>query len=352
MYIDGDHYAYLGPASKPSSLDYSAESLAVHTHCSQIGKQCNLRTNSGASEPFHCTDALYGDLAQPLINVDQFDGVTGLPFRSAGIVFYQDAGLTKLANKSSNTESFLTRPANPQHLAVWAVLELPAPDEQTAGGDVVVPMHGGTTWLLNCSATAYKVSYNLVNGSIQHTTAEMANGSVGTIVNAGNYWGFGKVALETAEYSASQFNDTNQMADSWAKAYSRAAMALTAGIMTARRDLEEQIRSTKLVSRVPKAPLYTLVALNSIYAILGVVLACLALGSNPSETNELREKLSTAGLVAACFEGDRAERSVDKKREMFAEYEGVSSGRLGVEQSISQGGYVFRLRQGLQKGVP
>lgn len=198
MYIDDKHYAYMGPATVQSDLDYRAETLAMHTQCSQIGKQCDLRVTSGASEPFSCTDSLYGDLAVPTINGLDVDGVTGLAFRSAGIVFYRDAGLTKLANISTNTESFLTRPSNPQHLAAWARVELAATEEQTADGNVVTPMHGGTTWLLNCTATAYQVTYDFINGSIQNAAAELANGSVGTIMNSGNYYGFGKVALETA----------------------------------------------------------------------------------------------------------------------------------------------------------
>ncbi|OCT51727.1 hypothetical protein CLCR_08263 [Cladophialophora carrionii] len=352
MYIDDTHFAYLGPAIIPSNLDYRAESLAIHTQCRQMGKQCNLGFNqSGTSEPFHCTDAFYGDLGQPIINGDDTDAVSGLAFRSAGIVFYRDAGLTQLANKSTETESFLTRPSNPQHLAAWAKVELGATSLQTADGNVVTPTRGGTSWPLNCSATAYEITYSFINGTLQHATAEVANGSVGTILAAGNYYGFGKVALETAAYSASQYNNTAQMADAWARAYSRTAMALGSGIMTARADLEEQLRSSRLVSRVPKAPLYTLVALNTVYAVLGFVLAWLALGSNPSETNELREKLSTAGLVAFCFEGDRAERVVDRKRQMFAEYEGAPSSRVGVEENIYQGGYVFRLRHGPHKAA-
>lgn len=152
--------------------------------------------------------------------------------------------------------------------------------------------------------------------------------------------------MKPHSYSASQYNDTSEMADSWARAYSRTAAALAAGIVSPRADLAEQIRSTKLVSRVPKAPLYTLVALNSLYAILGVTLAWFAIRSNPHETNELREKLSTAGLVALCFEGRRAERRVRKKKEMFRECEksGEASGLVGIEESIREGGHVFRLR--------
>ncbi|KIX00993.1 uncharacterized protein Z518_10059 [Rhinocladiella mackenziei CBS 650.93] len=319
--IDGKHMAYLGPAQNPVGPDYRAEALAMYTQCSQIGRHCDLHTEAGSLLPFQCTDAFYGDLGIPNINGEEADGVTGLALRSAGIVFYQDTALTQLANLSSGSgsgESFLTRAANPHYIGVWAKVELPATERQTADGNVVVPGHGGASWILNCSAAAYQIKHDNINGSIQHATAEMANGSVGTILNAANYYGFGKVALETAAYAASQYNDTQKMADSWAMAYSSAAIALSSGIMAGRTDLEEQQRSTKLVSRVPKAPLYTLVCLNTIYAMLGIVLAVLAWRSNPSDTNELRERLSTSGLVAALFEGDRAEKPIDQKREMFA----------------------------------
>jgi hypothetical protein len=360
MYIGDRHFAYLGPAHIPTNLDYRTEALGVHTQCSQMGKQCGLGINkSETAEPFHCTDSFYGDLSQPIINGGDKDGVTKLAFRSAGIVFFKDAALTQLANLSSGdgADNFSTRPTNPHYLAAWAKTELGATDNQTADGNVVTPTHGGTSWLLNCSTTAYQITYDFINGTLQHVTAERANGSVGTLFNIGAYYGFGKVALETAAYSANQYQDPPEMADAWARAYSRTAAALGSGIIAPRANLEEQIRSTKLVSRVPKAPLYTLVGLNTLYALLGVALACLALSSHPSETNELRKKLSTAGIVAACFEGERAERAVEKKREMFAEYEGAdadaASGRVSVEESkgLGAGGFVFRLRKRGRKSV-
>jgi hypothetical protein len=146
------------------------------------------------------------------------------------------------------------------------------------------------------------------------------------------------------------------MADSLARAYSRTAMALGAGIMTPRADLKEQIRSTRLVSCVPKAPLYTLVGLNWVYAVIGVVPAMMALESRPEETKEVGEKLSTAGLLALCSEGVRAERVVRRKRDIFAEFAGVAiasaSARVAVQESRAPGGgHVFRLRD-ISKEIP
>lgn len=340
--VDGKHMAYLGPASNPRELDYRADALAVHTTCHQIGKQCGLKTDA-ASVRFNCTDELYGDLAQPSINGARQDGVTGLPLRNAGVVFYQDAALTRLANDSAD-DTYLTRPANPQHLAAWAKIELPANDEQIEDGNVVVPMHGGTTWVLNCTATAYQITYDFVNGSIRHADAQVANGSVGTILHSAAYYGFGKVSLETAAYAASQYNSTQAMADDWASAYSVAALALSSGFMAPRANLEEQVRSSKLVSRVPKAPLYTLVALNCVYALSGLVLAWFAARAEPEKTNDLRERLSTSALVAFCFEGDRARRAVEKKRELFDEHAGVGTGRVGLARA-QEGGVSFVRRQ-------
>jgi hypothetical protein len=110
------------------------------------------------SEPFHCTDALYGDLVQHTINGYDRDSATGLAFRSTGIVFCRGVQLSRLANLSSGDSSFLTRPINPQHLAAWAKVELPANEAQNADGNVVTPTNGGTSWLLNCSATGYSVT--------------------------------------------------------------------------------------------------------------------------------------------------------------------------------------------------
>jgi hypothetical protein len=352
-FIDGDHFAYLGPASAPLDLDYRATSLAVHTQCSQIGKKCNLHTESGASMPFDCTDALYGNMAVPSINGQTEDSVTGGSIlRQAGIIPYRDAGLTKLANESSDGSTYDTIPSNPHHMAVWARLSLESNADQQADGNVVTPEHGGSVWLLNCSTTTYTMTYDMINGTVHNAVAQVANGSLGTIINAPLYWGLGALPLESVAVAAGQYNDTARIAEAFAQGYSTTAMAMSSGIMTSRTNLEEQLRQPRLVSKVPKAPLYALVGLNSLYAFLGTVLAILALRSSPADTNEIRQKLTTAGIVAASFEPERAARPVEREREMFAEHEGVFAGKVGMDRSLGHGGYVLRLRQGLHKDVP
>jgi hypothetical protein len=349
--IDGKHFAYLGPSSMPPGLDYRADALAMQTTCQHIGAQCNLHASNN-SISFKCNPSLYGDLSSPTINGDSRDSITGHPFRNAGIVFYRDATLAEPSNTTS--PSYLTYPANPQHLAAWARTELPSTPSQRVTHDVVTPADSssGTTWLLNCTATAHTLTYALINGTLSPSlsVAHPANASTGTILNSPLYYGFGKVSLETAAYAASQYQTPQEMADSWARAYSRASVALSSGVMVGRADLEEMVRRRVLVSRVPKTPLFVLVALNVVYAVGGVVLGVWAWrtvgkGEGVGDgVNDLRERLSTAGLVACAFEGERARRAVGRKRELFGEWEGVGTGRVGLGEAV-EGGTVFVLRQ-------
>ena len=127
-------------------------------------------------------------------------------------------------------------------------------------------------------------------------------------------------------------------------------MGISAGVFDTRINLAEQTRESILVTRVPKAPLFTLVALNCVYCVLGLVLAFMALASHPADVNDVRERLSIAGLTAFCFEGTRAKKPAEKKRQMFSEHEGTGSSRVGVERSGYEG-WEYTVRQGLPKNV-
>ena len=333
--LDDRTLAYLGPANIQPRLDFQASTLAMHTQCTPIAAKCNLRVESGASEPFHCSDAFFGDLPSRTINGDTDDGVSGLPLLNqyTGAVFYEDEGLTKYAN-----DSFTSHKQNPYYLGVWGILSgMNANDEMLKSGNIVRPMHGGVSWILGCTATAYELTYSWVNGSAAVNSATVANGTVGTMINAPIYYGLGKASLDVNAYAATGEEDAQALADSYAYQYSRTAMALFSGTLTGRPTIVEQQRERVLVARVPKAPLYLLVAFNIVYGVLGIVLAVLALSASPSETNEVRERLSIAGIVASSFEGARARRPLESKKEMFAEHFGESSGKVGIQRSGYEG---------------
>ena len=343
--INNQTYAFLGPANIPNDLDYQATTVALGTQCEAITKQCNLHVDDGASSPFHCNDNFYGDIAVPSVDGSGVDPFSGSNYATTGILYFQDPGLTHFANGSFNN-----RIQNPYHLGVWAHPNLAASTQQINTGAFVTPMHGGQAWLLNCTSTAYDMTYNWVNGTVQSANITKANGTVSTSLQAPAFYNLGKPWLDTTAYGAGAEPDGESLAESWATSYSKLVMGLSAGFMSNRTNLLEQTRQTKLVSRIPKVPLYFLIALNVVYAILGVALAIAALASGPHTNNDVRERLSVAGLVAYCFEGTRAQRPVEKKRQMFAEHDNAGTSRIGVERSAYDG-WEYTLRQELPKTV-
>ena len=312
-HIDNKTLAYLGPADIPARFDYQASTFAMHTQCTPIGAKCNLRATSGATEPFHCTDAFFGDLPSRTINGDTEDPYSGLSLFTAntGIVFYKDAGLTQYANAS-----FKSHVQNPYYMGVWAYpLGITSTPSLVEDGNVVVPYHGGVTWLLSCTATTYEMTYSWVNGSVTVDDLTIANGTTGSMLASTIYYGFGKSFLDSIAYGASGAGNPIDLADSYAYGYSRTALALVAGVMAPRDNLQEQRWEKVLVARVPKAPLYLLLVGNLGYAILGVVLAVLALGAERRGVGGVREMVSVKGLVKTGFGEDEGRATVGVERE-------------------------------------
>ncbi len=192
--------------------------------------------------------------------------------------------------------------------------------------------------MLNCTTTAYDLTYDWVNGTVQSGNLTKANATIGSTLQYPSYLNFAKAWMDTAAYGAGAEASGEALADAWSTSYSKVATGLTAGFLSNRTNTLEQIRETKLVSRVPKVPLYFLIALNLVYAILGVVLASMALVSKPNGSNDVRERMSIVGLVAFAFEGERARKAVEEKRQMFAEYNNEGLSTIRMERSV-QGGW-------------
>jgi len=79
-----------------------------------------------------------------------------------------------------------------------------------------------------------------------------------------------------------------------------------------------------LVSRVPKAPLFTLIGLNLLYALLGILLMLYTLCfAKPSENRDVQARLTLSGLASFCFEDEgRARAPVEKVERLFEERAG------------------------------
>jgi hypothetical protein len=104
--------------------------------------------------------------------------------------------------------------------------------------------------------------------------------------------------------------------------------------------LASQVREQILVARVPKAPLFALIATNLLLVLLGIILAIVALIASRGNTGEVQARLSIPALVAALFEENRA-KPVEEVEDMFEERHGEHGPRIGVAKVV-EGGWVFQ----------
>ena len=113
--------------------------------------------------------------------------------------------------------------------------------------------------------------------------------------------------LKSAFLSSAQQASTSQAsADFVAGEFSRSSVSMLAAITDGRSNIAEQTRESRLVTRLPKAPLFTLISLNLLFTVLAVILTIIAFVSQPRRTRNVQARLSIAGLVAALLEPNSA----------------------------------------------
>ena len=222
----------------------------------------------------------------------------------------------------------------------------PDPSAQlTKDPDIVTPVHGGLAWVLKCNTSVYDLVYTYRNGTIIDPLLSLANASMGGLIAAPMNEDFPLSNLETATKVASFSSSAQQLADKWAKSYSQIALGLSAGVMTSKPSSLEHRITPILVARIPKAPLFTLVALNLIYVIIGLGLALYALLTSDfaGGAGAIRQRLTIPGLVAECFEDSRrAPQGWNEVERLFAEKDGKGlSSRVAAEEG-ENGGWKLR----------
>ena len=120
----------------------------------------------------------------------------------------------------------------------------------------------------------------------------------------------------------------------FAAIYDQTLLSIPAGVMQSRPPLNVSRRVTTQVTRVPRAPFVSLVLLNLLYAIVGIVLtasAVMAVASGRG-VRDAQVRLSLAAIVAERFEnpalGDDA-REVD---ELYAERRGLATKKVTMKR--------------------
>ncbi|PYH89986.1 hypothetical protein BO71DRAFT_402603 [Aspergillus ellipticus CBS 707.79] len=317
-------YAYLGIPDSPvvARRDFAAETYGASTQCALISSQCNL-TKVATTLRYNCSSGFAG-------YIENTDLTTG---------FFPDARMTD-DTKESDASNYGT--GNPFYYAVAGILS-------ASGGHVpnstefVQNESGPYGYVLGCHTTIHDIRYHRVNNAITRFAPAVSNTS------ASNIW---QTSIsQTVDWEANiqdaigiaAFSATGpEFSETVARAFSQVVIALGADGIEARPSDLVQEEDTLLVARVPKAPLFTLVAVNALYIVCGVVFAALALWTARHEAPDLHARLGITGLVADRFEDPGLRRETQSVDDMFEEYAGQESRRVAIDPSHAGGVYVYR----------
>ena len=226
VYQNGAPYVLLADVqAATSSVDFSASTIAINTHCTPISSACNLTFLNGVSIPFNCSNAFFG---YPSL-FDPTAMQTCSPKGGWTMSFFNDSGLTKPADYSN--------PVNPIYIGMASIVNVNGDVGHLYNeSDIVQVLNGGDAFVPRCNATVYNVSYSFINGFSSNTT-ELKPPSVNmaSIVNA---------PQQVTQYSLNQFpngaiharfsNTPQELADKMALVYSQTALGFAAGLFSPR----------------------------------------------------------------------------------------------------------------------
>ena len=198
-------------------------------------------------------------------------------------------------------------------------------------------------FVFKCDVTAYSLTYALVNHTLVSANLTLADDDVASLLRNMVQTGGGTPTLEySSQLAVAQSSSIDEMATNFALQLDQLMLAFSANFWTPVPNLQEQTRNNMLVTRVPKAPLFTLIVLCLIFVLLGVAVTVLALTGQTPHTREVQARLNIFGVVASRFESDeRNETLVTNLENVFEERDGNSrSTRIGVARS-RKGGWIY-----------
>jgi hypothetical protein len=104
-------------------------------------------------------------------------------------------------------------------------------------------------------------------------------------------------------------------------------------------NVEEQVRTQILATRMPKAPLFTLVVANLLYVLFGIALVCFISAGSPRKTYLIKQRLTIEGLAATSFEpASSTGLDAESTQDFFAESKTPGhSTRVGLRYDAQSG---------------
>ncbi|KPI39580.1 uncharacterized protein AB675_3577 [Cyphellophora attinorum] len=324
----GNYYDYnaqhffLGDIQSNATLDFSALVNSVQTQCHVITQDCDV------GEGFTC-----GSFSAPSF---AWSGAVGLnpPVgaglnneSNVGIQFFNSSNHSDAVGRNGSTNLFAMQ--NPIPFLVWSKGFPPVDtssdqfaymrDNHYIGSDA----SGDPVFILDCEMSIYHGRYNWTNG---------------VIPTGGLY----DLALAEPEYGA-------LYSAAFAMDTALGHLSLQdAAALAAYQDKPETLATRfndVLVTMVPKAPLWTLIALKAVYALFALVLAVLAVAlAEPLTTQDIKERLTINGLAAGLFEAEsHLKTGVKEMEELFDEHKHQATRtvqKVGIVQN-ERGGWTW-----------
>ena len=351
---DAQHYFFLGDVQSGQDLDFVANTIAATTQCEVVTQDCQLNSNSPGFSCFGYQSPSFTYSGQVGIDPTALMVPDNMTMPMVGIQFFDDSGLQNpIGFGNQSTELFVAQ--NPVHFLTWSK-GFPPVDTSTKQYDEMrqkkflqLDPSGDNVFVLNCSLSIYHTTYAWVNGTILQYNQKaafdplLAPNMYGAIFGApfAMSSALGHLSLMNAAALAAYQSNPQDLSNRFANEFSRAAVALSSGIMSPARNLLEQSRNNaEVLTRVPKVPFYVLIGLKALYALGSLVLASLAyLLTGVHEAQEVKARLTVDGLVTGLFEPDAIqEQAVKKIEELYEEHQSEGSQEFGQEDGPTKVG--------------
>lgn len=316
---------FMGDKRSSENLDFRARTMGISTQCQIMTSQCFDGQIYKYDPSFFCPGGFNGSFLQcspnywpATSNTDVSNCPTGIGF-SSDPQLSQMAGIQGLSNLNAN-DAVITSTlfsTNPIYFGTWSHGYPTSGDTYNPlvannDPDVFPPDAVNARWLLNCSTTVYDIDYTYVNGALGTFHATLAAPEWGAFYSAPFAWQWGSNGLlpvsaimqEAAFASSYTAQNGTDLANIWAREFSKKALSLSIGVFVPSvNELEQGRNNTVTVTRVPLVPLYILLGLKLLYVVVVIILAIGAYCfTHPAETEVVREQLSIKGLVAAHLE--------------------------------------------------
>lgn len=284
----GRTYSILTDRQISADVDFLASTLAINTECKPITRSgCTLNApNNFQFGEYNCSRNFTGSFEY---------GVGG---DYVPLVLYRSA-----YNPDSGNSSDFSNPTSIKFaFSIYDYISEDSKFPLANDSEILYKSNLGYAFILECNSTVYNVTYTWVNGSVAYLSTSLIDLEVvGNIVSNQETLN-GTYQVQIAAVMAGYTSNTSQsLANEIAFAYSQNAVAYVAGQFAPLANEKEVRRTTIFVSRVPLAPLLSLIVANCLYVAVSLVVAIIALRVTEEGSREIQKKLSIWGLVLHAF---------------------------------------------------